>query len=329
MKVNIAHDFSNENRKKTGTTYYASGNLFIIKQTSKVVPNRFNNTVRSSISGFSASSACRMRRYLRVATSEYRYMLTLTYPGFYSSDGKESKEHLRKFLQELKREQARAESIGSYRCTLEQGNPYSSFWFLEFQSRGAPHFHILTTHEFNKKWISRKWFEIVGSDDIRHLQAGTNFEKIRLGRAGIASYAAKYAAKNIQKVVPDGYDNVGRFWGVSGDKSTVAADTFVSHRDMDVPGVASALNRLVLTINMLQSEGFCEVLIKKQGVRVFVLKNRMACEYVRRDVLFLSVKTGVLYDVFSDAELDGPVNVPRGTFDVDGVGDIFNVGAPN
>ena len=35
---------------------------------------------------------------------------------------------------------------------------------------------------------------------------------------GAASYAAKYAAKSDQKVVPDGYEGVGRFWGHWGVK---------------------------------------------------------------------------------------------------------------
>lgn len=169
---------------------------------------------RGEIKGFSPSSASRMRRYLRTCEANYEVMVTLTYPFTYPVDGRTCKEQLRRFLQELGRY-----AIGK---TI-QGQPFSAFWFIEFQERGAPHFHIFTNCKFPKEWIARRWYGIVGSDDARHLVAGTRIEAIRAGRHGARAYAGKYAAKQQQKEVPHGFALVGRFWGVSGHRKCSAA----------------------------------------------------------------------------------------------------------
>jgi hypothetical protein len=192
------------NVSETGTTYRASGNLFIAVRTSKCCPKAFLGGIRSVIVGFSAGSGRRMRSYLRECLSDYKQMVTLTYPEGYPSDGRIVKEHLRRFLQELRREYERQSFIIGSNI-----DKHSSFWFLEFQSRGAPHFHIFTTWAPKADgpggWVAKRWYEIVNSEDIRHLQAGTRVEFLRTGRAGTISYATKYAAKMEQKVCPENY----------------------------------------------------------------------------------------------------------------------------
>ena len=66
-----------------------------------------------------------------------------------------------------------------------------------------------------KEELSKEWYRIVGSGDPKHLRAGTRVERIK--RSAI-SYVAKYAQKNEQKQVPEGFQNVGRFWGTWGMK---------------------------------------------------------------------------------------------------------------
>lgn len=143
---------------------------------------------KGKIKIFSSTAVGRMRRYLRSCDSSYTVMLTLTYPAAYPENGCDVKRDLDAFVKRLRRYLHKAARPD-----------WSFFWFLEFQERGAPHFHAFTTHEIDKAWVARAWYEVVGSGDQRHLAAGTRIEGLRAGRAGAAAYAAKYAAKAEQK----------------------------------------------------------------------------------------------------------------------------------
>lgn len=167
---------------------------------------------RGKISGFSPRSGARMRRYLRSCTAEYTHLYTLTYPSGYPTDGEECKRHLKNFIARLRRY-----------CGRDGNSTFSFFWFLEFQKRGAPHFHGFCTHPADYKMVAQWWYEVVGSDDRRHLHAGTRVERLRSGRFGTVSYATKYAAKLEQKDAPENFINVGRFWGVYGNRTCMAA----------------------------------------------------------------------------------------------------------
>jgi hypothetical protein len=65
-----------------------------------------------------------------------------------------------------------------------------------------------------RKWVALKWYLICDRGDVKHLYAGTSVERIRKPH-GAARYAAKYASKMRQKVVPEDFQNVGRLWGKS------------------------------------------------------------------------------------------------------------------
>jgi len=137
---------------------------------------------------------------------EFRSMVTLTYPGEFPLDGALCKKHLRAILTAFKR---------------RLGESVAYLWFLEFQRRGAPHFHVLINvaltvedHAWQQSWLSDRWYKIVGSGDPNHLLAGTRWENIR-EIEGARHYMVKYAAKTYQKEVPDGFTNVGRFWGTT------------------------------------------------------------------------------------------------------------------
>jgi len=280
---------------RLGTIYRASGNLFIIRETAKCVPRQFVGTVRDSITGFSSGSAVRMRRYLRECSSDYRYMVTLTYPGFYESNGTVVKNHLKRFLQELRRHYIRSHS--------DDGR-HSSFWFLEFQSRGAPHFHIFTTWSGDKDWTARTWYRIVDSEDNRHLVAGTRVETIRAGRKGAIAYASKYAAKAEQKEVPENYINVGRFWGITGRRSCLSADTFVKASEANAPDVKPALNRLFRLINKQLLESRSEIIVRDKGILVINVHDHIDQQKLRVEVSRLALQTSRWNDLFIDAELE-------------------------
>jgi hypothetical protein len=278
-----------------GTVYKCSGNLLIIKEHVRAVPRQFIGTVRDAVMQFSAGSAMRMRRYLRECMAEYKIMLTLTYPGFYPSNGKAVKEHLRRFLQELRREYIRRHS--------DDGR-HSSFWFLEFQQRGAPHFHIFCTWSPSKEWVSRRWYDIVHSEDIRHFHAGTRVEVLRSGRAGSISYASKYANKQYQKEVPENYENVGRFWGIYGRRSVMAAATFVTNRERVASDVRASLILLYKAINAALFNGEAEILVRDDGICVISINSLFASRRFRAWICRLSIRISRMDNLFIDAELD-------------------------
>jgi hypothetical protein len=181
---------------------------------------------------------------------------------------------------------------------------YSTFWFLEFQERGAPHYHLFTTNYFPKEFVSRRWYEIVNSEDSRHLAAGTRCEKLERGRSGLISYATKYACKQIQKVVPENYENVGRFWGVSGCRATVSADTFVSRDDRKSEGVRHTEKSIGTVLNEGISAGTVTIYKREKGVGVYILNTRDVWRRWMLKVSILSAKTAKLPQLFQDAELN-------------------------
>jgi hypothetical protein len=126
-----------------------------------------------------------------------RIMLTLTYPESYPTDGRLVKAHWSAMRHWLTRRGLRG------------------LWFLEFQRRGAPHLHVFLTDKADKREVREAWARIVDSGDPKHLKAGTRIEALRKVY-GAAAYAAKYASKMRQKAVPEGFEDVGRFWGAFG-----------------------------------------------------------------------------------------------------------------
>jgi hypothetical protein len=93
---------------------------------------------------------------------------------------------------------------------------------LEFQQRGAPHFHpfVWGIPESDRlreiiDFISEAWFEVVASGDEKHFIAGTRVEKMRSATAAIR-YVSGYASKTDQTLRGR---KVGRYWGVVGKQN--------------------------------------------------------------------------------------------------------------
>jgi hypothetical protein len=155
-------------------------------------------------------------------------LVTLTYPGPWevvAPTGKAAKEHLRTFRRLY---------------LYAWGESCTGFWKMEFQGRGAPHFHILMCPPQGKakrgtgsgltftRWLSLVWAKVVDHPDPvhyrRHINAGTGVDFAEGLRARdpqrAATYFAKhgdYAGKEYQHVVPDLWRSPGagpgRFWG--------------------------------------------------------------------------------------------------------------------
>lgn len=163
---------------------------------------------RADVKVFSRRSRQRLAFIASNTDIMFTSMLTLTYPKQFPNDGQDVKYNLKMFLKELRRKVPAV----------------SVLWFLEFQRRGAPHIHILIrgvrVYKPMQEWVSKTWYRICGTGDIKHLAAGTRLERIRKPN-GARNYCVKYAHKMKQKRVPKNYRNVGRFWGHTRDVKPV------------------------------------------------------------------------------------------------------------
>lgn len=280
----------------SGYRIRVSGNLVVGYPVSPPVTAFASEYCRTPIVEFSKSSAARFRRYLRECTATYRTIITLTYPHGHGFDGGRAKRDLRVFLQ---------------RCRRKLGDVpgFSMCWFMEFQRRGSIHFHILCTDFIDRMFLSEVWYGICGTDDRRHLASGTNVQAIRSGRGGISSYAAKYAAKHVQKVVPPEFGWTGRFWGVCGERGVVSADIVVS---VCSASDVSIMRRVEKLQNMLDDDVFhgrAKILpSKKERLVAYVIKDpdRVASYRMCVNVLGLNmISKGYYNHVFMNPEQYG------------------------
>lgn len=83
---------------------------------------------------------------------------------------------------------------------------------MEFQKRGACHFHIIVDKGIPEEELRKMWYDVVRSGDTRHLKRGAHISPIR-NQEGFKRYIGSYLTKEEQKRVPYFYQNAGRFWG--------------------------------------------------------------------------------------------------------------------
>lgn len=139
-------------------------------------------------------------------------MLTFTYPERFPMSGATAKAHLHAFRKRFYR---------------RFGVRMAGIWKMEFQARGAPHFHCYIGRPTSigwkpfVEWARQAWYEIVGSGDPKHARQGVRIDRQFVGRATnvrrLAAYFAKHNAKqaeHYQHRVPEGFIATGRFWGV-------------------------------------------------------------------------------------------------------------------
>ena len=128
--------------------------------------------------------------------SQLTHYAVLTYPKEFPLDGEIVKTHLHKMKLRLNYKKIKL------------------FWFMEFQRRGAVHFNLIMSAGVDEAELCQMWYEIVDSKDIKHLKYGAYIEQIKTP-AGMLHYLTGYLTKQEQKKVPDGFQNLGRFWGYS------------------------------------------------------------------------------------------------------------------
>jgi hypothetical protein len=144
----------------------------------------------------------------------------LTYPADFPTDGRRVKRNLGALLDWFRR----------------RGLGY--FWIIEFQRRGAPHFHGFLTGLVTHDELSSAWNKIISADrleyfeDSAHLKNGVYLGVIE-NQDKLASYFTEYMKKLEQKIVPPQYDNVGRYWGFTRRLLQVKVQTVTAtHREL-------------------------------------------------------------------------------------------------
>ncbi|WP_320130804.1 hypothetical protein [uncultured Sphaerochaeta sp.] len=223
-------------RERGEITYIAeiTPNMLTIKKKMYLPPaNKAYN--RSTITNYSMKS--RKRFFEALLTMDWELIpvdtireLTLTYPAIYPKDGIVLKSQFDAFAKRLKR----------------FGQEYGQIafaWKLEFQKRGAPHFHLIIITRFPvpvenlRSWALASWPDLVAKwitslDQYTkeekllaitsHKKAGIEADKVRKAKQGLVCYLAWYIgkekgkAKEHQHVVPSEFQNVGRWWGFYG-----------------------------------------------------------------------------------------------------------------
>lgn len=131
--------------------------------------------------------------------------IVLTYPGDYERDPATWKRHLAAFRRRWEREHGKTRGC----------------WSMEFQRRGAVHFNLgLVLNgpldlDALRAWVSLAWFEIVGSEDSRHLAAGASSDFVT-DDDGLGRYLVREIGKWHQKTLPDyaSATGAGRWWGI-------------------------------------------------------------------------------------------------------------------
>jgi len=180
----------------------AQGSLLAIKGSFSVL-SKAGGGKRGIVTSFSPMSRLRMlRKVARLAPTRVVFV-TLTYPARYPSP-RTAKRHLRAFLERIRRRYPQS----------------SAMWRLEYQERGAPHFHLMF---FELGWLPfaelrRWWSEIT----VKYIDDTLPFVRIELvhSRRGVMWYVAKYCAKVADGVSGsaffnlDTYLHAGRYWGV-------------------------------------------------------------------------------------------------------------------
>lgn len=163
---------------------------------------------RGQVRSFSAASRARLRgRFGGLKREEVGLALfvTLTYPVEVGQDV-DCGSDLRAFLKRLRRRYPQAAAV----------------WRKEWQQNGMPHYHLLVLGVpfIPHQWVARAWYEVVGSGLEKHLQAGTQVERVHTYRKA-CSYLEKYMGK-VSDDLPEGV-TIGRLWGVSGPLEHYAA----------------------------------------------------------------------------------------------------------
>lgn len=150
---------------------------------------------------FSQESRYRLFRLLHSLQFERITFATLTYPAEFPTESKVYKAHLKEYRRRFE------SKFGTVRAV----------WRLEFQKRGAPHYHLLYLDAPFipvTEWCEL-WSNVIHTDDPNHRKIGVDVRLITTGKEAplIAAYVGKYVGKEDMRNGEDVAEKPGRWWG--------------------------------------------------------------------------------------------------------------------
>lgn len=193
-----------------------------VKKPASLKP-KVKRSKRGKVNSFSEASRNRLLFYARNSGHHIQSQIMLSYPEKFEHDGAEVKRHLNAFLTLLR----------------EKYPDIIYIWVMEFQERGAAHFHLFTNlkacsfkdHKKGRcnpfecdrvfhRWAAETWADIVSGENPeaheKMLKVHNHLKNFGAWDMRSGRYLTKeYLAKAAQKEIPEEYYNIGRFWGCS------------------------------------------------------------------------------------------------------------------
>lgn len=221
-----SHISGKQSESRFGKFYLSASGMIIRAVARDVYKSRFGSRIGSKRGEIKEYTPRSRRRFMeRVFSVDWRkipkeriFFVRLSYHSI-PKDGREVKRHLDNFRKAMD----------------EYFGDYGFVWKMEFQQRGAVHFHlILIINSVPKEWgnievgstiflvrlrsfVDKVWNRVTGEDEL-HLRYGCRVERAR-SKNGVISYTLAYAGKfgegkEYQHKVPEGTVGWGRFWGI-------------------------------------------------------------------------------------------------------------------
>lgn len=272
----------------------------VVKVKRQAEPALNVGNVRSEVKKFSKQSRIRFLEFLLSVhwdnyENENIREMTLTYHNDYPTDGKEVKRHLHNFRKNI----------------MKRYPDIILIWKLEFQQRGAPHYHIIAItrnpvelgnyqiikdgnfyfYDRESKQVKKDglqgfrayvqniWSKVTGGS-IQNYNSGIEVEAVRNKKAMpyyLCSYIAKErktSGKEYQEKVPEWFENVGRWWGCYGRKKLG-----IKKRKMEITE-DQFMALIESSYKYWSDEGLRAYNVDDRGTKVYMKDRKSVAKYV-------------------------------------------------
>lgn len=260
-------------------------------------PMKPNRTVqRKGVYEMSKKSKLLLTHIVTNSEIKFSSMFTLTYGDFFIPyDGRELKRQSNVLLTAFRKR---------FDCEY--------VWFLEFTQKQRPHLHVISTvipNEWDRHWLGKKWAKITVTDySVRLLKKDEPsnisiekpidewvidderkkvesvhshkkcWEKI-YKEDGATRYCLKYAAKSEQKLLPIGFESVGRFWGTSRNVKPIALATLLINETMTEEQVRTVIAETFVG----QFELIPRYIFQRDAIQFFTSRGLLLTEIIDKN----------------------------------------------